>query len=209
MQEQAQRLQNLINALKTNQLRLSKKIGVPYSQTNSIFHGKAGFSSGYIKKLSLKFPEVNTHWLLTGSGEMFISSERNEIDGLVGERDAPYKKSINPLQISPYDKDDELRKTLGNNLLGLVITWEMKKYQLFEIIMPGVAKQSISNYLSGTSQVPLYALIRLERITGIAIIEWITREIKSGELPPEPTPGITKQDYLIRELRALLDRVGA
>lgn len=209
MSNQGERLQKLIDSLKTNQLRFSRAIGVQVSQTNAVCKGRGEFSRNYLQKVSEKYPTVNTHWLLTGLGDMFLSPESKEKEGIVSESNPTYTKSINLVQISPYNDDEQLRKRLGDNLASLVFAWGMKKYQLFDIIMPGVAKQSITNYLSGSSQVPLYALVRLERITGISIIEWITREIKSWELPPEPTPGIKRQDNVIREIRALLDRVGA
>lgn len=208
MQEQAQRFQTLIKALKTNQLQLSKKIGVPYSQTNGIFHGKQGISSGYIKKLSAKYPDINITWLMTGKGEVFLPPDETGSDSLLMEPGQSYEKSINPVQVSPFDSDDELRKRLGSNMSRLISAWEMKKYQLFEILMPGVAKQSVTNYLNGSSQVPLYALIRLERISGIPIIEWITRDMQGGDFPSEPQQRSKRFDMVINELNSLIKKLG-
>ncbi len=213
MQDQALRLKFLINALKTNQLQLSKKIGVPYSQTNSIFHGKAGFSSGYVKKLSAKFKNVNTHWLLTGDGEVFLTESSQREILVLKEPDLDYQKSINPVPIITHGDDAELRKTLSENLKTLADRWEMKKNELFGLLMPGVQKQTVTNYMKGTSAPPLWVLIHLERITGIGLTVWLTRAMRPEELPAGPVSadvqGGEDQLSMVREqLRTLLAKLG-
>lgn len=75
-----------------------------------------------------------------------------------------------------------------------------------------MSKQTVTNYFNGSSQVPLFALVRLEKITGVGLAEWLTRSIGSGELPPEPLEsggGDSNQIELIKkELRSLLNRLG-
>jgi len=75
MTDRAQRFKELINALKTNQLKFTNAIGVKYSQTNAIYNGRKEFSRNYLHKISERYPNVNTHWILTGKGAMFLDHQ--------------------------------------------------------------------------------------------------------------------------------------
>ncbi len=212
MTEQAQRFQYLINALKTNQLQLSKAIGVKFSHTNAIFNGRKQFSRAYLQKLSSQYPRINIHWLLNGVGEMFLTDLVQNNTQTVSEPGFEYSKSTNPVQISTIVDDLILRKTLGSNLERLANTWGMKKNELFGMLMPGVKKQSVTNYFHGASQPPLGVLINIERLSGIGISAWLTRTIDANELPKEPLhDGIHSEDQIQtirKDLRALLSRIG-
>lgn len=212
MSDRAQRFQELINALKTNQLRFNNALGVKYSQTNAIYNGKKEFSRNYLQKISEKFPNVNTHWILTGKGTMFLDQQEAKSMGYVSEPNVEYNKSTNDGQFVLVPDDLELRKTLGSNLVTLANRWGMKKSELFSLIMPGVQKQSVTNYMKGSSQPPLGVLIRLEMISGITISHFLTRILDIMEMPSHPIEaGKERQDQitLVRmELRALLEKIG-
>lgn len=212
MEDQATRFKILINALKTNQLKLSNSIGVPYSQTNQIWNGKGDFSRGYLQKLIIRHPTISLTWLLSGAGSMFIAPVSESDITVLQEGAAIYKKSISSVPNISIDNDDMLRNQLAENLKTLVSRWGMKKNEFFPILIPDVSKQTVTNYFNGSSQVPLFALVRLEKITGVGLAEWLTRSIGSGELPPEPLEsggGDSNQIELIKkELRSLLNRLG-
>lgn len=77
--------------------------------------------------------------------------------------------------------------------------------------MPGVPKQTVTNYYNGTSQPPLIALVRLEALSGISMAQWLIREISPDEIPPDPLDGAPTGDPIIaikHELQALLERLG-
>lgn len=210
MTNQGERLQSLIKQLKTNQLRFSNYIGVQVSQTNAICKDRAEFSSGYLKRVAIKYPLVNSHWLLTGVGEMFTPKEADTVE----EPDFFYKKSMNLVPPIIYKEDGLLRKTMGENFKVLAERWGMKKNEMFGIIMPGVQKQSVTNYLNGTSQPPIWVLIYLEQITGIAIAAWFTKSIKLEEMPigPVDAAAVGIGESLRAEIKSglleLLDKIG-
>ena len=78
--------------------------------------------------------------------------------------------------------------------------------------MPGVQKQSVTNYMKGSSQPPLGVLIRLEMISGITISHFLTRILDIMEMPSHPIEaGKERQDQITlvrKELRALLEKIG-
>lgn len=127
MEDQATRFKILINALKTNQLKLSNSIGVPYSQTNQIWNGKGDFSRGYLQKLIIRHPTISLTWLLSGAGSMFIAPVSESDITVLQEGAAIYKKSISSVPNISIDNDDMLRNQLAENLKTLVSRWGMKK----------------------------------------------------------------------------------
>lgn len=213
LEQQAQRFRELIKALNTNRLKLSKQIGAVYSQTDSIFNGRVAMSSGYRQKLLKRHPQVNTHWLDTGMGEMF-SRELPQSQIMVVEEDDNYlKKYKKPVPTITITDDADLRKTLAKNLNTLSKRWEMKKNELIGVLVPGTKKPTVTNYFSGSSQLPLGGLVRLEELTGIGLSTWVTREIQMIELPFEPLNteriGGFEQLQVVKEsLQALLRRLG-
>lgn len=210
MQNQAKRFEALIKSLKTNQLQLSKKIGVQYSQTNSILHGRSKISRGYLEKLLHIYPKINSHWLLTGEGPMYLEPN-NTSTQIVEEPNSEYvNKSI--FNVLPLD-DKPIRKQLGNNISRLISAWGMKKNEFWPILVPGVQKQTVTNYTSGSSQPPLFALVHLERITGISLVDWLTNDIPAAQMPDGPQSGALIRGSgeigaLIAEIKTVLERYG-
>lgn len=204
-----ERLDALIKLLSVNQLKFSKRVGVNQSFLSAIVNGRKNISRRALQKIGDTFPQVNTNWILNGKGDMFLTDIQVEV---VKEMDSAYKKSkISVLNDTVLD-DLVLRKMLSVNLKTLIEHWELKKNEFFPILIPGVSKQTVTNYFNGSSQVPLFALVRLEKITGVGMSDWITRSIGSGELPPEPlTSGgddSNQLEVIKKELRSLLNRLG-
>lgn len=159
MQNQAERLKALIKSLKTNQLQISKRIGVQYTQTNSIANGRNKISRGYLEKLLSAYPKINSHWLLTGEGSMYQDYNNTSTDILEEPKNEYIQKSIFGVQLVD---DTPLRQQLGSNISRLIRSWGMKKIEFFPMLIPGVQKQTITNYVNGSSQPPLFALVHLE-----------------------------------------------
>ena len=209
MNEVGERLEALIKAVSVNQLKFSKRVGVNQSFLSAIVNGRKNISRRTLQKIGETFPKANTNWILNGKGEMFLPE--NEVE-VLREIDSTFQKSkISVLNATVLD-DLVLRKTLSGNLKTLIDHWEMKKNEFFPILIPGVSKQTVTNYFNGSSQVPLFALVRLEKITGVGMSEWLTRSIGSGELPPEPLESggddSNQIELIKKELRSLLNRLG-
>lgn len=122
------------------------------------------------------------------------------------------KKSNNTVPANSEPDELELRKMLASNIKTVLVRWELKKNELFPLLLPGVKKQRVTTYINGTSQPPLVALIRLERMTGISISAWLTRSVEAAELPAAPLSGDTVAGDLLSEvrqkLRGVLERLG-
>lgn len=204
MEEVSTRLKALLKALNTNQLKLSKATGITQTYISSIILGKADISREVLRKLALKYPNINLTWLLTGQGEMFMQNS-GPIDGTgISE----YKNNV--LNVDVPD-DASLRRTLSINLLTLAKRWGMKKNELVQALVPGTKKPTVTNYFSGKSQLPLFALVRLEDLTGIGLSTWITHELQERELPFEPIQarkgGADQLEDIKAGLRALLNKL--
>lgn len=207
------RLQCVINTLGISNLKFANAIGVSQSFVSLMVKGKSKISRSAIDKIGKAYPKVNIHWLITGEGEMFFPDSAKPETRLLEESTAKYQKSNNAVLFELGSNDDVLRKRLGINLDTARKRWGMKKSELFRMLVPDTAKQTVTNYFSGASQPPLIALIRLESMTGIPISTWLTKEISASDIPPAPVDGAvvmaaSQAETLKKELRALLDRLG-
>lgn len=206
MSSQAERLTELLKTLKTNQLQFSNAIGVKSTQTNAIAKGRGEFSKGYLKKVRAVYPNVNLHWLLTGTGNMIVSPSETQSPVSV---ESTYQKSIISVLENLPGNDEAVRETLSINLNTLHKKWGMGKNELFALLYPGVQKQTVTNYFNGSSQPPLWVLLRLEQITGVTLSAWLNRLIQPAEIPKEPvfeTKGGEDLLYILKtQLHVLLD----
>jgi len=65
------RLQQFLNAEQLSPARLSDIIGIQRSGLSHILSGRNKPSFDFIQKLLLKFPSINSEWLITGKGKMY------------------------------------------------------------------------------------------------------------------------------------------
>jgi transcriptional regulator with XRE-family HTH domain len=171
-----QRLKFIILSLKTNGLRFAKIVGVSQPFISSILSGRSKISRSLLEKISKHYPEINTHWLLTGEGSAFIEPDQVGVKTELKFPDHPPAVQVNFLN------DQDLRQNLAQNLNFIVTTFNLKKIDLFRHLMAEVSKQTITNYFNGSSQMPLSALIALEDFTGVAIKTLLTKKITSNDL---------------------------
>lgn len=68
------RLQQFLNAEQLSPARLSDIIGIQRSGMSHILSGRNKPSFDFIQKLLLKFPTLNSEWLITGKGKMYKES---------------------------------------------------------------------------------------------------------------------------------------
>jgi transcriptional regulator with XRE-family HTH domain len=70
------RLLALIKSLKSNQKAFAKSIGVSQSFVYQMISGQKQISSKVIKGISNAYSMVNTNWLFTGKGSMYLEPEK-------------------------------------------------------------------------------------------------------------------------------------
>lgn len=117
-----QRLKFIIEALKTNGLKFAKSVGVSQPFISSILSGRSKISRALLEKISKHYPEINTHWLLTGEGSAFLEPDQ------VGQK-KEMVEHIHPNAVElHFLKDSDLRKTLAQNLNFIVLSYQVKKW---------------------------------------------------------------------------------
>lgn len=201
------RLDQLIKSMKLSRLRFAQETEIAQSFLNEIVNGKKNISRNSLQKIRNRYPLVNIDWLLTGDGTMY------KVDtGVVHEPQNPYIKKYMKNVLEPDDKP--IRQQLSANIARLISAWGMKKNEFFPLLIPGVQKQTVTNYLAGSSQPPLFALIHLERITNISLVDWLTHDIPAAQMPDgpqDPAAAIRAGGdigALVAEIKTVLERYG-
>lgn len=69
------RLQQFLNTEQLSPARLSDIIGIQRSGMSHILSGRNKPSFDFIQKLLLKFPTLNSEWLITGKGKMYKDNQ--------------------------------------------------------------------------------------------------------------------------------------
>jgi transcriptional regulator with XRE-family HTH domain len=88
-------------------------LGIQRSNITHILDGRNKPSMSFIEKLLLKFPLVNTEWLITGAGEMYKQSGQNKNDSptLFTENNIPQlpetQEQTKPINISEPEPEIE------------------------------------------------------------------------------------------------------
>lgn len=210
MDDLGYRMEKLIEALETNQLNFSRKIGVSQPFVSAIVSGRKDISRGMMKSMLEQYPNINTNWLLMGSGSMFLSASGNPTSQ-VDDVGFTYQKSAKS-ELPVLPSEPEMLINLADNLGVLQGRWGKKKNELWGLLAPGTPKQTITGYSSGRRQPPLPALLQLERLTGIALNAWLTRIIDEKEIPSSPMrghpPGGDVMVFVREQLRTILERIG-
>ncbi|MBS5797360.1 MAG: helix-turn-helix transcriptional regulator [Dysgonomonas mossii] len=69
------RLQQIIDDKMLSGARFAKEIGVSSQLLNAYLRNDRNPSSKVLKLISVRFPEINTRWLLTGEGNMMKNKQ--------------------------------------------------------------------------------------------------------------------------------------
>ena len=86
MNDQIQRIFEIIADKKMNQAQFSKAIGIGPASLSHLKKGRnKSASSDVLKKIIERFDDINPDWLLTGKGTMKISPE-NRVAGMIDGR---------------------------------------------------------------------------------------------------------------------------
>lgn len=78
IEEIIDRVKRLMEQNDINETELSKSIGIGQRTVNYYLKCERKPSLEFIIKVSSAFPNLNSQWLLTGEGEMFVTSEKKE-----------------------------------------------------------------------------------------------------------------------------------
>lgn len=76
--EQGARLQQLIKALNINQSAFAKTLSMTQPNISRMIRGEKKISAEALSRIAIVHKSVNLHWLLTGSGEMFINTSQEK-----------------------------------------------------------------------------------------------------------------------------------
>jgi len=75
--EQSLRLKKLIKALNLNQSEFAKTLGMTQPNINRMVNGSSNISVEALNRITARYRQVNLHWLLTGTGDMFLNESEN------------------------------------------------------------------------------------------------------------------------------------
>ena len=75
--DQGIRLKKLIKVLNLNQVEFAKSVGVTQPNISKIANGESSLSAELLARMADVYTQLNLHWLLTGSGEMFFEAVPN------------------------------------------------------------------------------------------------------------------------------------
>ena len=76
--DQGIRLKKLIKVLNLNQVEFAKSVGVTQPNISKIANGESSLSAELLARMADVYTQINLHWLLTGSGEMFFEAVPNK-----------------------------------------------------------------------------------------------------------------------------------
>jgi transcriptional regulator with XRE-family HTH domain len=130
---------DLSQVIKNKELSASQfadEIGVQRSSVSHVLSGRNKPSLDFITKVILRFPEINSEWLLTGRGIMFSSAGSNEsVDVLSqtpaetllinasvkdSEEQAEYKAG-SAVDVSKIEKAGRAKTTTGSDTIEKIV----------------------------------------------------------------------------------------
>lgn len=87
---------------------LEKELGIGEGTIRKAIKGKTSLGSNVLELITGKFPDLSTHWLLTGEGEMLRSSRSDS--GSVEENVAWYRNKIDQKDNKIEELDQMLKE---------------------------------------------------------------------------------------------------
>ncbi|MCF8233927.1 MAG: helix-turn-helix domain-containing protein [Bacteroidales bacterium] len=108
------RIRKILKEKNLSASKLADEIGVQRSSISHIISGRNKPSLDFVRKVLLKYPELNADWLVTGKGQMMddvFSSEEERKDkdlfGLMNEEDETAKQKTTK---NPPEAENQLKK---------------------------------------------------------------------------------------------------
>jgi len=97
---QSQRLKDLIKALNISTTEFSRQIKRKQPFVSAVSNGRSGISKNLLESIAKRYTYINTRWLLTGEGAMFLSEKTQPKN--VSEPGADYARE--PLTLSDLER---------------------------------------------------------------------------------------------------------
>lgn len=72
---QGQRLQTILRHYNLKQVALSQRLGIGKAYVSQMINDQSPITSKVVSGLIKSFPKLNSNWLLTGNGQMFIEDD--------------------------------------------------------------------------------------------------------------------------------------
>ncbi len=109
------RIKELINELNISQTEFAASIGMTKSNVSKLVKGSINLTDSNIKLLCIQY-DINEQWLRTGEGEMFDTSNENDIDYLVGRYGDDLPANVKDLIITLLRMSPEKRQAFDEFL---------------------------------------------------------------------------------------------
>ena len=186
-QDQADRLQYLLDKLNVKALAFSKAVKVSQSFVSLIVNGKQDITHNLVRGINDAYPDVNTGWLLTGKGDMFLSddAEKRSYTVEVSDRDVPLY-SVNIKRIRDR--------------------WDMGQTHFGDLL--GASRNQVSHWERGRTEPDWESLQQLEALTGIPQATLRTVELTNDDIPARPgTKATLETQTTLKEISDRLDRI--
>lgn len=183
--EQGARLEKLYKTLGFKGKTFAEDIGVSQPLISKLVNGKGDFSHLVIKKITNRHPGVNSHWLITGEGEMFLGKP----------------KETKPVQERVATEPG----VLPTNIISIRKRWGMSQSEFAELV--GVTRFVVGHWERGRNTPSYEEMTTLEHLTGYNHNTLRTRELLNAEIPavPQaPTPDVLNP---IEDIRERLERI--
>jgi len=105
------KVNSILKHYKLTSSQFADEIGVQRSSVSHVLSGRNKPGFDFIRKIMLKFPEINAEWLLTGVGEMLKKAVKRETELFesAGEREIDKEKE------SKYNKHKDTEGISGSS----------------------------------------------------------------------------------------------
>lgn len=110
-----ERIKEVMNYKGISASEFAREIGVLRSAISHVISGRNKPGLEFILKILNRFPEIDTHWLLTGNGEMLQKNLHNEKEGagVVRSEDVPeYNAKSPPGKSFHSNENKEIRRIM-------------------------------------------------------------------------------------------------
>lgn len=97
------------NKIVRNQVEFCQKVDVYSSDMSKYLNGKKDISKKLLEKIADSFP-ISLDWLLTGEGEMLVSSQGS---GAADGQSEPVSEILKVLAGQLHEKDQQIERLLG------------------------------------------------------------------------------------------------
>lgn len=130
------RIRKILKEKNLSASKFADEIGVQRSSISHIISGRNKPSLDFVRKVLLKYPDLNADWLVTGKGQMmddvFLAKEKKEhkdLFGLMDEKQEMKEANTTKKQSGPENtltriRQDRKEPSSGKRLLKVVLLYD-------------------------------------------------------------------------------------